>query len=81
MWLIDEFQISRLYRPLDTDYVSDDEEEDDLEAGGVQLQTTLQQQPKSATTNQVLETGTNRLGDVWDEREELFGVGGDSDED
>ena len=79
--LIYGFQISRLYRPLDTDYVSDDEDEDDLEAGGVQLQATPQHQPKSAPANKVPETGTNRLGDVWDEREELFGVGGDSDED
>ncbi|KAF9650868.1 hypothetical protein BDM02DRAFT_1211069 [Thelephora ganbajun] len=72
-------EISRLYRPLDTDYLSDGEDEDDLEAGGVQLQTASQQQPKSST-NKIPETGAIRLGDVWDEREELFGVGRDSDE-
>ena len=80
MWLANGFQISRLYRPLDTDYLSDGEDEDDLEAGGVQLQTTPQQQPKSSSANKIPETGAIRLGDVWDEREELFGVGGDSDE-
>ena len=63
------------------DYLSDGEDEDDLEAGGVQLQTTLQHQPKPSSTSKVPETGAIRLGDVWDEREELFGVGGDSDED
>ena len=79
-WLTNGSQISRLYRPLDTDYVSDDEDEEDLEAGGVQLQTTSQQQPKPLPTNKIPETGAIRLGNVWDEREELFGVGGDSDE-
>jgi len=74
-------EISQLYRPLDTDYFSDGEGEDDLEAGGVQLQNTSQQQPKSTSTNKIPETGAIRLGDVWDEREELFGLGGDSDED
>ena len=80
MWLIDGFQISRLYRPLDTDYLSDGEDEDDLEVGRVQLQTASQQQPKSSSANTIPEIGAIRLGDVWDEREELFGVGGDSDE-
>lgn len=80
MSLIDGFQISRLYRPLDTDYLSDGEDEDDLEAGAVQLQTTPQRQPKSSSANKIPETGAIRLGDVWDEREEMFGVGGDSDE-
>jgi len=61
--------------------LSDDEDEDDLEAGGVQLQTTSQQQPKSTPANKIPETGAIRLGDVWDEREELFGVGEESDED
>jgi hypothetical protein len=74
------FQISRLYRPLDTDYLSDDEDEE-LETGGVQLQTTSQNQPKPSSANKIPKTGAIRLGDVWDEREELFGVGGDSDED
>jgi len=60
------------------DYISDDEDEDDLETGGVQLQTTPQSIPSSA--NKIPETGAIRLGNVWDEREELFGVGGESDE-
>ena len=80
MQLINRFQISRLYRPLDTDYLSDGEDED-LEVGGVQLQTTSQSQPKASSSNKIPETGAIRLGDVWDEREELFGVGGDSDGD
>jgi len=74
-------EISQLYRPLDTDYLSDGEDDGDLEAGGVQLQTASQHQPKSSSANKIPETGAIRLGDVWDEREELFGVGGDSDED
>lgn len=79
MPLINGFQISRLYRPLDTDYLSEGEDED-LEVGGIQLQSTSRQQPKSSSANKIPETGAIRLGDVWDEREELFGVGGDSDE-
>jgi len=73
-------EISQLYRPLDTDYLSDGEDED-IEVGGVQLQTTSQSQPKPSSVNKIPETGAIRLGNVWDEREELFGVGGDSDED
>ncbi|KAF9792913.1 hypothetical protein BJ322DRAFT_996208 [Thelephora terrestris] len=74
-------EISQLYRPLDTEYLSNGEDEDDLESGGVQLQATSQHQHKSSSNNKIPETGAIRLGDVWDEREELFGVGGDSDED
>lgn len=74
-------EISRLYRPLDMDYLSDGEDEDDLEGGGVQLQIASQGQPKPFSVSKIPETGAIRLGDVWDEREELFGVGGDSDED
>ena len=75
------FQISRLYRPLDLDYMSDDDEDDDvLETGGVQLQANSQQQPIPSSANKIPETGAIRLGNVWDEREELFGVGGESDE-
>lgn len=75
------FQISRLYRPLDLDYISDDDEDDDvLETGGVQLQANSQQQSIPSSANKIPETGAIRLGNVWDEREELFGVGGESDE-
>ena len=72
MRLTDRFQISRLYQPLDMDYISEDEDEDDLETGGVRLQTTPQQ-PIPSSANKIPETGAIRLGNVWDEREELFG--------
>jgi len=64
-------EIARLYRPLDMDVLSDDEEE------GTQLlptHTHLQPQNKGLAYKSI------RLADVWDEREELFGVGEDSEE-
>ncbi|KAJ4468113.1 hypothetical protein J3R30DRAFT_1674905 [Lentinula aciculospora] len=66
-------EISRLYRPLNTDVLSDDEDDD---TPGTQLLPTHthSQQRKGPTTNKSV-----RLADVWDEREELFGIGEDSD--
>jgi hypothetical protein len=66
------FQIARLYRPLSAS-ASDfsDEEEDELSS------TQLLPTHNFNTTK----LGKNaRLADVWDEREELFGVGPDSDD-
>ena len=63
-------QISRLYRPLDTATpFSDDEDE-----GGTQL---LPTHKKSTLRGQK----SLQLADPWDEHEELFGVGDDSDQD
>lgn len=72
----DTVQISRLYRPLDAEISSDEEEddEDDLESG-TQLLPTHHSQPKPQQN-----TKSTRLGDVWDERDELFNIGGDSDD-
>ncbi|KAF9070092.1 hypothetical protein BDP27DRAFT_1420311 [Rhodocollybia butyracea] len=67
-------QIARLYRPLDMDVLSDDEDD----TAGTQLlpvHTHSQQQQ-----NKGLPGKSIRLADVWDEREELFGVGEDSED-
>ena len=76
-WLILRFaQILRLYQPLETDVISSDEEE------GTQLLPTHTQLHQSKTfQNSKFSRGPTRLGDVWDEREELFDIGGDSDDD
>ncbi|KAJ7774514.1 hypothetical protein DFH07DRAFT_102042 [Mycena maculata] len=68
-------EIARLYQPLDSGSVSDFEDEDD--SAGTQLLPThhsVTTAPKSGTKSARL---TNN---VWDEREELFGIGGDSDD-
>ncbi|KAK7692339.1 hypothetical protein QCA50_003964 [Cerrena zonata] len=70
-------EISRLYRPLDTDYLSSDDE-DDLEAG-VQLLPTNTALRASNNTSKSVPKAT-RLADVWDEREELFDIGDESDD-
>lgn len=69
-------QISRLYRPLDADYVSDSEEDDSAQL------LPSHYIPTSTNPTRTKPSGTkpNNLSDVWDEREELFGVGDDSDE-
>ncbi|KAJ7905567.1 hypothetical protein B0H14DRAFT_2660746 [Mycena olivaceomarginata] len=63
-------QIARLYQPLDAGSMSDLEDEDD----GVQLLPTHAAAPKGG------QKGVTRLTDVWDEREELFDIGGDSED-
>jgi hypothetical protein len=67
-------QISRLYHPINTEYLS--ESEDDLEDAGTQLLPTHHHPSKSSKANST----PRRLADVWDEQEEVFGVGADSDE-
>jgi len=73
--LNDDTKIARLYRPIDTGTLSDD---DDDEAATTQLLPTHHNHtaiaPK-ATSNKSI-----RLADVWDEREEIFGIGGESDD-
>lgn len=69
-------EISRLYRPLyDEDGLS---EEEDLEAG-TQL---LPASNDSGATRDIPKPPTKgtRLADVWDEGEELFDIGAESDE-
>ncbi|KAI0085184.1 hypothetical protein BDY19DRAFT_459789 [Irpex rosettiformis] len=73
-------EISRLYRPLNPDEVllSDEDDDEDLEAGTQLLLT-------RPTPNNVKPTSTKtmpkyRLANVWDEGEELFDIGEDSDE-
>jgi hypothetical protein len=63
------------------DAMSDEEEEYDLEAGGSQhpLNITQGRQSKASHASKS-SAGPIRLGDVWDEREELFDIG-DSDDD
>ncbi|KAJ3834617.1 hypothetical protein F5878DRAFT_630054 [Lentinula raphanica] len=67
-------EISRLYRPLDMDALSD--EDDDDTAGTQLLPTHNPPQRKGPNANKSV-----RLTDVWDEREELFGLGEDSEDD
>jgi hypothetical protein len=75
-------QISRLYRPIsaeEDELLSDSESELDGNDGagrGVPLLPThqLTKSPANKTPGQI------RLGDVWDEREELFEIGDDEDE-
>ncbi|KAF5370588.1 hypothetical protein D9758_001822 [Tetrapyrgos nigripes] len=73
-------EISRLYRPLDTDPLSDD---DDDEVGTQLLPrfTPAAAGPNSSARPPKGKSGPTRLADVWDEREELFGIGDDSDND
>ncbi|KAF8160753.1 hypothetical protein B0H34DRAFT_350589 [Crassisporium funariophilum] len=69
-------EIARLYRPLSAT-VSDMDEDEDDESGTPLLPThhnTLE--PSQFKTN----IKKSRLADVWDEREELFEIGGDSDD-
>ncbi|KAJ7235465.1 hypothetical protein B0H12DRAFT_1141621 [Mycena haematopus] len=66
-------EIARLYQPLDSGSMSDLDDEDD----GVQL---LPTHHSAAAAPKGGQKGATRLTDVWDEREELFGIGGDSDD-
>lgn len=79
-------EIARLYRPLDTDETDGIEDESDDEAGpsGTQLlplfnPRSTNSSSKSALPSQAKMPKADRLSDVWDEREELFGIGDDSD--
>jgi hypothetical protein len=65
------FQIARLYRPLSASASDYSDEEDEL--SGTQLLPTHNFNTTKPGKNA-------RLADVWDEREELFGVGPDSDD-
>jgi len=70
-------EIARLYQPLNSGDMSDLEDEDDALLGTQLLPTHHSAAaPKGAQSHK----GATRLADVWDEREELFGIGGDSDD-
>ncbi|KAG8213934.1 hypothetical protein J3R82DRAFT_10680 [Butyriboletus roseoflavus] len=84
--LLSHPQIARLYRPLSTDDLSDPEDYLDDEAGpsGTHLLPLFNPQPTSSSAKPSVPSTAktykaNRLADVWDEREELFGIGDDSD--
>ncbi|KAK7020561.1 hypothetical protein R3P38DRAFT_2970192 [Favolaschia claudopus] len=67
-------EIARLYQPLDAgSSLSDSEDDED----GVQLLPTHNSTAPTPTKGQ---KSAPRFTDVWDEREELFGIGGDSDD-
>lgn len=68
-------KISRLYRPLDTEDLCEENSDDDTPIG-TQLLPLFHSQA-STDTPKIKAYHVNRLGDVWDEREELFGIGGD----
>jgi len=68
-------EIARLYQPLDSGSMSDLEDDDDPLAGTQLLPTHHASTPAPKGGQKAA-----RLTDVWDEREELFGIGGDSDD-
>uniref|UniRef100_A0A0W0F0A9 VanZ-like domain-containing protein n=1 Tax=Moniliophthora roreri TaxID=221103 RepID=A0A0W0F0A9_MONRR len=90
-------EIARLYRPLDTDDPVSDEDEDldasdELVLSGTQLLPLSYQRRQAQTLQSPLHQAMHppakdstkidgRLKDVWDEREELFGIGDDVSDD
>ncbi|OBZ70859.1 Uncharacterized protein C11E3.10 [Grifola frondosa] len=80
-------EISRLYRPLDTDSAPSDDE-DDEGVGATQLLPMHYEPSSSRSVSKPsrgsapkTDVGRIRMTDVWDEREELFDIGEESDED
>lgn len=75
-------QISRLYKPvtLDPNSPIDSDSEEDMD--GTNLLPLHSMHPTNSSKSKATpsKNGNIRLGDVWDEREELFGIG-DSDDD
>jgi hypothetical protein len=79
-------QIARLYRPLNTDDTLDPEDYSDDEGGpsSTQLLPLFNPQPAASLAKAPLPLRAktlkaDRLADVWDEHEELFGIGDDSE--
>ncbi|KAF8973068.1 hypothetical protein BDZ97DRAFT_1779181 [Flammula alnicola] len=68
-------EIARLYRPL-SDSISDVEEDEEEDFSGTQLLPTYNNDINTTKAG----GKTSRLADVWDEREELFGIGEESDD-
>jgi len=71
-------EISRLYRPLNIGYISDSDEEDSTQLLPSHYIPTNSNPGRSKRNGTKL--NHNNLSDVWDEREEPFGIGGDSDD-
>lgn len=73
-------EIARLYRPLDTDDLSEDCTDDEAPIGS-QLFPLFTSKPglnsNKPGSSKSKTHDSRRLGDVWDEREELFGIGND----
>ena len=72
-------QISRLYRPLSADYISDSDDEDRTQLLPSHYIPTRSNPDRSKPARSAKPIHNN-LSDIWDEREELFGVGRDSDD-
>jgi len=66
-------EIARLYRPVNTDSLSEDDDDD--ETTSTQLLPTHHNRTASKGTNKPI-----RLADVWDEREEVFGIVWENDD-
>ncbi|KAH9858967.1 hypothetical protein C2E23DRAFT_800768 [Lenzites betulinus] len=78
-------EISRLYQPLGTDVLSEDEEDEDVDATQLLPLHYEAHTPRTpASTKPGRGAGAQkavRIADVWDEREDLFDIGEESDED
>ncbi|KAG7098832.1 hypothetical protein E1B28_000736 [Marasmius oreades] len=87
-------EIARLYRPLDTDEpISETDEDldadDELVLSGTQLlplyrtrgATSTEASPAQAVGSSKGNKDQTKLQNVWDEREELFGIGDDEEDD
>ncbi|KAG6335570.1 hypothetical protein ID866_3510 [Astraeus odoratus] len=73
-------QIARLYRPLDTGDLSEDYSDDEMSTGTQLLPLFNSHHPPNSSNSRSSKPQifkSNRLGDVWDEREDLFGIGDD----
>lgn len=80
-----DLQISRLYTPLNAEVTSSEDEDEDDAAGSAQL-LPLHYEPRAARGPSKPGRPTppktrTRHADVWDEREELFDIGEESEED
>jgi hypothetical protein len=73
-------QISRLYRPLETDYLSDSAEEEGVLLLPSHHTPTNSNLGRSKPNPKANKLNRDNLSNIWDEREELFGIGGDSDD-
>ncbi|KAI0829796.1 hypothetical protein BC628DRAFT_1358804 [Trametes gibbosa] len=80
-------EISRLYQPLGTSALSDDDDDEDSDIDGTQL-LPLHYEPRPPNTPAGSKPGRGtgvqkavRIGDVWDEREDLFDIGDESEDD
>jgi len=70
-------QIARLYRPLSATVSEYEEDYDDDEDSGTSLLPTHNADP---SLSNLANHKKSRLADVWDEREEVFDIGGESDD-